>query len=149
GWPWWWMLGATAACTLAFPPGAKALRRRLRRSAWTDEPAVPAAWREALERLSEVGLRPATAETPFEFARRVATDRPATTLPMSGLATAISGYTYSPTTPTRSDGQAAWGEADQLSRALDEGQRAVSKVRRRLDPRPLLPPSLSWRRTPR
>jgi transglutaminase-like putative cysteine protease len=131
---WWWLVASVGGLGLLLSPGAKLLVRQARRSG---RPAVPAAWREALDRLAETGLRPVPAETPLEFAGRVSTTRPPAARPVTRLATLVSGYAYG-RGGSASDDAAAWSEVSRLRGALDEGEPMAVRVVRRLDPRPLL-----------
>jgi hypothetical protein len=132
---WWWLVASVGGLGLVLSPGAKLLVRQARRR--SGRPAVPAAWREALDRLAETGLRPVPAETPLEFAGRVAGTRPPAGRPVTRLATLVSGYAYG-RGGSGSDDAAAWSEVSRLRGALDEGEGLAVRVLRRLDPRPLL-----------
>jgi transglutaminase-like putative cysteine protease len=145
--PLWW-LGGAALGLVVLPPVAKTRRRNARRRARADE-AVLAAWREALDRLSEAGLTRRGEETPLEFAGRAGVSRPGVAPVMRRLATLVNGAAYGPGTSRAPDddpagGRAdraaeAWAATDKVVRALDDHDPGWVRWRRRLDPRPLLP----------
>ncbi|HEV7861665.1 MAG TPA: DUF4129 domain-containing protein, partial [Acidimicrobiia bacterium] len=110
-------------------------RRSGRRRARADE-AVLAAWREALDRLSEVGLHRRGEETPLEFARRAGASRPGAAPAMGRLAALVNVAAYSP--EAAAGGAEAWAASDNVVRALDAHDSGWVRFRRRLDPRSLL-----------
>ena len=137
---------------MLLPPAAKTRRRRARRRARADE-AVLAAWREALDRLSEVGLLRRAEETPLEFAGRAGASQPGAAPALQRLAILVNGAAYGPPVgargtggvpPTAAAGAAkgrgpeAWAATDKVVQALDAHDSAWMRWRRRLDPRPLL-----------
>ena len=145
-------LGAAALGLVLLPPAAKTRRRRARRRARADE-AVLAAWREALDRLSEVGLLRRAEETPLEFAGRAGGSQPGAAPALQRLAILVNGAAYGPPVgargtggvpPTAAAGAAkgrgpeAWAATDKVVQALDAHDSAWMRWRRRLDPRPLL-----------
>jgi hypothetical protein len=131
-----WWLGGAALGVAVLPPVAKSRRRRARRRARADE-AVLAAWREALDRLSEAGLTRRSEETPLEFARRAGAARPGLAPAMRRLATLVNGAAYGP--EAGPGGAEAWAATGKVVRALDDHDPGWLRWRRRLDPRPLLP----------
>jgi hypothetical protein len=143
-----WWLSAVALGLGILPPAAKSRRRSTRRRARADE-AVLAAWREALDRLSEVGLDRRGEETPLEFAGRAGVSRPGVAPAMRRLAALVNGAAYGPepgrgaadglVAAGREGGAAAWAATDTVVRALDAHDPGWLRWRRRLDPRPLLP----------
>jgi hypothetical protein len=130
-----WSLGAAALGLAILPPAAKIRRRSGRRRARADE-AVLAAWREALDRLSEVGLHRRGEETPLEFARRAGASRPGAAPAMGRLAALVNVAAYSP--EAAAGGAEAWAASDNVVRALDAHDSGWVRFRRRLDPRSLL-----------
>jgi hypothetical protein len=139
-------LGAAALGLVLLPPAAKSRRRSARRRARADE-AVLAAWREALDRLSEVGLGRRGAETPLEFAGRAGASRPGVAPALRRLATLVNGAAYGPVPgggaadefQDGSGGAEAWAASDKVRSALDAHDPGWLRWRRRLDPRPLFP----------
>src|SRR5205085_11752694 len=101
---------------------------------------VAGAWSEALDRLREAGTAPAATVTPIEFARAgtrsIAAD---VGTPMARLAGLFTKASYSPGDPSEEEASAAWAEVDTLTRALDDGDSALGRWRRRLNPATLLP----------
>ena len=117
------------------PPAAKQRRRRARRRTAGDA-AVLGAWRETLDRLSEVRVSARSDETPLEFAARAGAARPGAARPLRHLAGLVNVAAYGPgATSAPSD---AWAAADSVTRALDAHDPPTVRLRRRLDPRPLL-----------
>jgi hypothetical protein len=101
---------------------------------------VAGAWSEALDRLREAGAAPAATVTPMEFARAGARSVAADVgTPMTGLARLFTKASYSPGDPSEEEVSEAWAEVDTLSKALDEGDSALGRWRRRLNPATLLP----------
>jgi transglutaminase-like putative cysteine protease len=128
-------LGAAAFGLLLLPPAAKTRRRRVRRRARGDD-AVLAAWREALDRLSEAGVVRRVEETPLEFALRAGAACPGAAPALQRLAVLVNVAAYSP--PPGGEGPEAWAATGRVVRALDAHDPAWVRLRRRLDPRPLL-----------
>jgi hypothetical protein len=96
---------------------------------------VLAAWRETLDRLSEAGLARRVDETPLEFARRAAAERPGAARALGTLAGLVNDAAYGPApAPAAVE---AWAAADRVVRALDDHDPGWVRWRRRLDPRPL------------
>jgi hypothetical protein len=135
---WLATLPLVLASGLLVPPLAKGARRRARRAGRRGE-RVAAAWREALDRLAEVGLAPRGGETPLEFAGRAGHTRPGTGPALMRLAVLMNGFAYAPRPPAAASAGHAWTAARHLVRALDAGDTPWARWRRRLDPRPLLP----------
>jgi len=123
------------------PPAAKLRRRRARRRAGPDE-AVLAAWGESLDRLGEAGLVRRSGETLLEFAARVGAARPGAAPALHGLVVLVNGAVYAPVgagaAAGREHGREAWAATDRVVRALDDHDPGWVRLRRRLDPRPLL-----------
>lgn len=122
------------------PPAAKRRRRRARRRAGPDE-AVLAAWGESLDRLGEVGLLRRSGETLLEFAGRVGAARPGAAPALHRLVVLVNGAVYAPVGAAaagREHGREAWAATDRVVRALDDHDPGWVRLRRRLDPRPLL-----------
>jgi transglutaminase-like putative cysteine protease len=117
------------------PPGAKHRRRGVRRRAAGDA-AVLGAWRETLDRLGEAGMRARGSETPLEYAGRAGATWPAAAPALRRLAGLVNGAAYGPGAGVPAD--EAWAATDRVLRALDDHDPPVRRLRRRLDPRPLL-----------
>jgi transglutaminase-like putative cysteine protease len=144
-WSWFrWVLVAVAAAAvlwLAGVPAARFLRRRARRAAaTTPSERVLAAWSEAGERLTVLGVRRRPAETHREFAGRAAKDLDGESAGhLAALATLATAADFAP-------GGATDDEADEADRVVgrlagEVAGRASTAQRWRwwLDPRPLLP----------
>ena len=130
-----WWLGAAAGLVMV-PPVGKTRRRRARRRARGDA-AVLGAWHEALDRLREAGVDRWRQETPLEFARRAATARPGAAPALRRLAGLVNGAAYGPRAG-EAEAAEAWAATERVVRALDAHDPGWVRLRRRLDPRPLL-----------
>jgi hypothetical protein len=139
-------VAAAGFAFLLVPPAAKQRRRSARRRV-PGPAAVVGAWCEALDRLSEAGLACRQPETPREFAERAGRARPGTARPLRRLADLVNGAAYgpAPVAGPRPTGVGpgppddAWAAADSVVRALDAHDPPLVRLRRRFDPRPLLP----------
>ena len=137
--------GAALVGLVLVPPAAKSRRRRARRRG-DGRAAVLGAWHETLDRLGEAGLGRRGSETPLEFARRASHARPGAAPALRRLAALVNGAAYGPSTAvadrggggTGSTADDAWAAADHIAGALDAHDPAWVRLRRRLDPRPLL-----------
>src|SRR5581483_1161310 len=134
-----WLALAGLGLGLA-PPLAKRRRRARRRRAGGDA-AVLGAWRETLDRLAEAGLAHHGPETPTEFAERAGAARPGAARPLRHLAALVNRAAYGRSAAAGEDSPApgeAWADADRVTRALDDHDAVWLRLRRRIDPRPLL-----------
>ncbi|MDQ1506321.1 MAG: hypothetical protein QOD57_4048 [Actinomycetota bacterium] len=128
------------AVVLAVPPALKRRRRARRRQAGPTRARVAGAWSEALDRLREAGTAPTATVTPMEFARAGARSVAADVgTPMTGLARLFTKASYSPGDPSEEEVSEAWAEVETLTKALDAGDSALGRWRRRLNPATLLP----------
>lgn len=133
---WLTALPLILATAVLVTPLAKGLRRQARRAGRRGD-RVAAAWRESLDRLAEAGLAPRGGETPLEFAGRAGHARPGTGPALVRLAVLMNGSAYAPRPPAPACAGHAWAAAGHLVRALDAGDTAGTRWRRRFDPRPL------------
>jgi transglutaminase-like putative cysteine protease len=133
---------ALGALVVAYPlvvVGWKRERRRRRRSDPRGAAAISGAWDEALDRLLEAGVDVDPSATPLEAAATIRhhTNRAVAT-PLADLASRHTEAAYSPADPGRPEIEAAWGSCERVVAALERDLAWKHKLRRRLDPRPLL-----------
>jgi transglutaminase-like putative cysteine protease len=125
-----------------------ASRRTWRRRHGADtRDRVLGAWAQALDHLAEAGVEPKPSATPIEFALRHAPahgagDAGPALMELAQLQTAA---LFAPEEPTREDADRAWQHVDRIDRALDHTMSALTRWRRRLDPRRVRPDELTTR----
>jgi transglutaminase-like putative cysteine protease len=118
-------------------------RRRTRRRAGPPARSVVGAWREALDRLVESGVRIPASTTPHRAAaqaRERLGDRHAgveTTL--AELSELVDAAVFAPAGSDAAAASRAWRLEAVLRRQLRPGRVGLGRLRARLDPRPLLP----------
>jgi hypothetical protein len=137
----WWILGGAAAIAILIAFGwvlarvvRKVRRRTRRRRSTIPAHSVAGAWQDALERLTDAGLPPSEALTPYEqadgYAQRGAPTDATTSL--EDLAGLYSAAGWSLREPTEEDVARAWSDADTVRDALADGASGREKVRRAL-----------------
>lgn len=119
---------------------SKSRRRHRRMRAPAARARVAGAWDEALDRLTEAGVTRRASATPVEFALRHA---PAQGVgdagpPLMALARLQTAALFSQGGVDDEAATRAWRHATQISVALRETSPPGERLRRRLDPRPLL-----------
>jgi transglutaminase-like putative cysteine protease len=130
------------ALLVAYPlvvVGWKRTRRRRRRHDPRGATAISGAWDEAVDRLLEAGVDVDPAATPLEAAAEVRhhTNR-SVAVPLAELASCHTESAYAPSDPGAPQIEAAWGACDRVVQALERDLSWRHKLRRRLDPRPLV-----------
>jgi len=134
---------AVLALALAAVPVAKATRRRRRRRAATTPRArVLLAWEEAAQSLARAGAARRADETISEHATRATgtADLPAPAVAaFTALAGAATAASYRAASVEGRAATQATAAAAMVEKALKEGASKPERLRRALDPRPLLP----------
>ena len=120
--------------------GAKNARQQRRLAVASDDGArVRAIWTSATESLAPLGVHHGTTETITEFTRRAAKADPEVRRPLEGLGELASAATYG---GADAIGESAVTDAtshqQRLNEVLDAKVDLTTKLRHRLDPRPLL-----------
>jgi transglutaminase-like putative cysteine protease len=129
--------GVVAAWALAIPAlRAKRRRRQLGSDSPTDR--VLAAWDLSMEDLGSVGLRPRSAETPAEVAARSGVFRLLDPEVLHRLAEAVTAARYAPDGVQEELAEEAVADAGAVHLAVQTRLSRRDRLRRRLDPRPLL-----------
>ncbi|MBL7551762.1 transglutaminase domain-containing protein [Frankia sp. AgB1.9] len=133
---------------------AEKARRRLARRRGAPAARVRGAWREARDRLAELGVPRSAALTHREIVW-LALELPATAStaapsgPLRRLAVLAARARYGgPAGEAAADAGQAWLLADEISRELRRRNGWARSARARLDPRPLLPPPRGRDRSP-
>ena len=138
---WLWLLvGVAAVLALALVPmGGKAVRAALRRRG-SPQDRVAGAWAEARDRLLECGVPLRSTMTTGDVVSTVKDStlggQPAAVLiPLGQLRNSA---LYSPVAPSPDDAERAWKLLAGFKRAVTDSGRPLDRVRRSLDPRPLI-----------
>ncbi|RJQ69539.1 DUF4129 domain-containing protein [Pseudonocardiaceae bacterium YIM PH 21723] len=145
GWP------LAVALLLVFPAClagialAKAWRHRRRRAASTLTHSVLGAWQQAVDRLTERGVRQRAAETAAEYAQRALRDLGPAARPLTELAPLASAAVFAPHTLDTVTKDEAWQLATELDGTLYPKPFSVPRLRAAVDPRPLYPQVLARR----
>jgi hypothetical protein len=129
--------GVVAAWALAIP-ALRASRRRRRLGSDSPTDRVLAAWDLSMEDLGSVGLRPRSAETPAEVAARSGVFRLLDPEVLRRLATAVTAARYAPDGVQEELAEEAVADASAVHLAVQTRLSGRDRLRRRLDPRPLL-----------
>ena len=114
-------------------------RRRRRRAATTPEARVLVAWDEVTEALARAGAPPNPWETPSEFAVRAAGATGVDRRLLAGLAGLTTRAVYGPIGVAEAVADQAAEAAGTLEDAADAAIGRRHRIRRLIDPRPLLP----------
>jgi hypothetical protein len=133
------LLGALLVSYPLVVVGWKRSRRRRRRHDRRGATAITGAWDEVVDRLLEAGVDVDPAATPLEAAAEVRhhTNRNVAG-PLAELASCHTESAYSPVDPGPPQVEAAWGACERVVAALERDLSWRHKLRRRLDPRPLV-----------
>ena len=130
-------------------PLAKRRRRRRRRlAASTPADRVLVAWAEATEDLAAAGMAPRPEETAPEFAHRVCRAAGPAGAALVRLADDTSAAAWSAVGVASEVAARAEMEAANVAEDLRARATLPDRIRKSLDPRPLLPPSPDRRRAP-
>lgn len=135
-------VAAMLVLALAAVPGAKRVRRALRRRRLRASPRgeVAAAWEDALDSLALLGVDLDDSATPQEIARRSARHLPdAARAPLTALAAHTTAARYAPGDPDPASVAAAAEDASVIRRSVRAHVSRSRRIRRMLDPRPLVP----------
>lgn len=133
------VLAAGLAWIVFVPAATRAIRDRRRRRAGDDGARVDAAWRSLVTELSLDGVFPHQSETRREYAGRAAAS---TGLPedrLDGVARRADQAGFGAVGSATATATATIAEADALTAELRGGHRGWARLRRLIDPRPLLP----------
>lgn len=114
-------------------------RRRTsrRRRASTASQRVIGAWRECLDALRDMGVRPATSDSASDVVERSAAVLPGAEESLIPVATLLNGVLFSSDEIDAHAADEAWGHADRLRELADGSTRPVARARRALDVRVL------------
>jgi hypothetical protein len=115
-----------------------ATRRSWQRRHATDPRArVLGAWAQALDHLADAGVEPKPSATPLEFALRHAPAHGAGNAgpALMELAQLQTAALFAPDPPSADDADRAWVQVDAIDGALSHSISAITRWRRRLDPR--------------
>jgi hypothetical protein len=91
-----------------------------------------------LERLTEAGAPLPPGGTPTELAAVAARTLPAASDPLARLGALYTRAAYAPAAPDAAAAAAAWDAADQIEAVIARSVPRRTRLRRWLDPRPLL-----------
>jgi transglutaminase-like putative cysteine protease len=110
-----------------------------RRHAPDPRDKVLGAWAEALDQLAGAGVEPKPSATPVEFALRHAPAHGAGAAgpPLMELAQLQTAALFAPDPPSPEDANRAWVQVDAIDRAIAHSMPALTRWRRRIDPRRL------------
>jgi hypothetical protein len=133
---------------IAVPAALLAWRARRRRRASTPERQVHLAWTESLEHGSLIGLAPSPSDTVHERAALLATRCPEAAEDAAALAGWMEGAAYGPASVTAETAETAVERASQIETAVLARTSRPRRLRRWLDPRPLLRTAIGRLRTP-
>jgi transglutaminase-like putative cysteine protease len=126
------------AAVVALAVGWRRARRRA--AAETTGQRIGAAWAEVVEELARAGTPRHPWETPVEFARRAGESGPADAALLGRLARAATAAEYGVGALSEEEATAAVTAAATVERSVRADLDARGRVRRALDPRPLLAP---------
>jgi transglutaminase-like putative cysteine protease len=129
------LVGLLAALAVGAIPGAKAIRRRRRRSAIDPRRRVLGAFAEFVDTAADLGWSSRAAETPREFCTRVPTGNGSDTAVL--MDTSLRAL-YARESPTRDDGHAAWQASAAVTATLRRRTPAWRRSAALFDPRTLL-----------
>lgn len=135
-------LGAVALVALTAVPLAKRIRRRTRRRAWRGSRRgdVALAWEDAVDALGLLALDRTAAATPLEVARFAERSVPEPARePLRALAEITTAARYAADEPSPDTAARAVAAADTVQRSVRAQVSKRRRIRRALDPRPLLP----------
>lgn len=142
--------GLAAAWTMTVPLLLRRRTRRRRGGATTANAKVGVAWTEATEAVAALGLALDPAETPDELTSRARrTFGPDVAAPLHRLARLTADALWAPDGLAEPSALTARSCRDEVERSVATRLRRRGRLRRALDPRPLVPGYSSWRKRSR
>ncbi len=131
-------LAAIPIAYLLIVIGARRIRRWRRRSGSTAD-QVSGAWREARDRLWELGVPTPMSASVLDVAETFdETDRPTIADPLYDLAPLVDAALFSPIEPHQSEATAAWSAADDAARAAASEAGPSARMKAVVNPRTVL-----------
>jgi len=132
------LLLGVVAYVVAVPAALSVRRRRRRNAAATPSAQVDVAWVESVEDLAALGAVQRAAETPAEFVDRIGEVLPEHAGALRVLAADADAAWYSPEEPADDTARAARATSGAVADAVADRLGLVGRLRRRLDPTPLV-----------